>query len=43
MLQTESYAQAVPRWNNLQPPEVLDRVLKLRMACSAVLSRTDRP
>ncbi|MGH3822533.1 MAG: helix-turn-helix domain-containing protein [Pseudonocardiaceae bacterium] len=43
MLQTEGYAQALLRWNNLQPPEVLERVLKLRMARSAALSRTDRP
>ncbi len=43
MLQTEGYAQALLRWNNLQPPEVLERVLKLRMDRSAVLSRADRP
>jgi hypothetical protein len=43
LLQTEGYAQAHLRWNNLQPPEVLERYLKLRMARSAALSRTDRP
>ncbi|PZS39047.1 MAG: hypothetical protein DLM62_10385 [Pseudonocardiales bacterium] len=43
MLQTEGYAQALLRWNNLQPPEVLERVLKLRLARSAALNRTDRP
>ncbi|MGH3831720.1 MAG: helix-turn-helix domain-containing protein [Pseudonocardiaceae bacterium] len=43
MLQTEGYAQALLRWNNLRPPEVLERILKLRMARSAALSRTDRP
>ncbi|MGH3601571.1 MAG: helix-turn-helix domain-containing protein [Pseudonocardiaceae bacterium] len=43
VLQTEGYAQALLRWNNLQPPEVLERMLKLRMARSAALSRSDRP
>lgn len=43
MLQTEGYAQALLHWNNLHPPEVLERMLKLRMARSAALSRTDRP
>lgn len=43
MLQTEGYAQALLRWNNLQPPEVLERVLKLRLGRSAALSRSDRP
>lgn len=43
MLQTEGYAQALLRWNNLEPPEVVERILKLRMARSAALSRTDRP
>ncbi|MGH3865647.1 MAG: helix-turn-helix domain-containing protein [Pseudonocardiaceae bacterium] len=43
MLQTEDYAQALLRWNRLHPPEVLDRMLKLRMGRSAALSRTDRP
>ena len=42
-LQTESYTQALLRWNNLHPPEVLERMLKLRMARSAALSRTARP
>ena len=42
MLQTEGYAQALLRWNNLQPPEVLERVLKLRMARSAALGRSHR-
>ncbi|MGH3773247.1 MAG: helix-turn-helix domain-containing protein [Pseudonocardiaceae bacterium] len=42
MLQTEGYAQALLRWNNLLPPEVLEQVLKLRMARSAALSRADR-
>jgi transcriptional regulator with XRE-family HTH domain len=43
LLQTESYARALLRWNSLHPPEVLDRVLKLRMARSDALSRTNRP
>jgi transcriptional regulator with XRE-family HTH domain len=43
MLQTEGYAQALLRWNNLQPPEVLERMLKLRLARSTALSRADRP
>jgi transcriptional regulator with XRE-family HTH domain len=43
LLQTEGYAQAHLRWNNLQPPEVLEQVLKLRMGRSAALSRADRP
>ncbi|MGH3933339.1 MAG: helix-turn-helix domain-containing protein [Pseudonocardiaceae bacterium] len=43
MLQTEGYAQALLRWNNLQTPEVLERILKLRLTRSAALSRTDRP
>jgi transcriptional regulator with XRE-family HTH domain len=43
MLQTESYAQAMLRWNNLQPPEVMEQVLKLRMGRSATLGRADRP
>ncbi len=42
LLQTEGYAQALLRWNNLQPPEVLERVLKLRMGRSTALSRSDR-
>jgi len=42
ILQTEGYAQALLRWNNLQPPEILERMLKFRMARSAALSRTDR-
>ena len=43
MLQTEGYARTLLRWNNLQPPEVLERVLKLRMERSTALSRIDRP
>ncbi|MGH3945819.1 MAG: helix-turn-helix domain-containing protein, partial [Pseudonocardiaceae bacterium] len=43
LLQTEGYAQALLRWNNLQPPEVLEQVLKLRMGRSAALSRSNRP
>jgi transcriptional regulator with XRE-family HTH domain len=43
LLQTEGYARALLQWNNLQPPEVLERVLKLRMERSAALSRVDRP
>lgn len=43
MLQTEGYAQAMLRWNNLQPPEVTEQVLKLRMGRSAALSRADLP
>ncbi|MGH3822529.1 MAG: helix-turn-helix domain-containing protein [Pseudonocardiaceae bacterium] len=43
MLQTEGYAQALLRWNRLHEPEVIERLLKLRMARSAVLSRADRP
>jgi transcriptional regulator with XRE-family HTH domain len=43
MLQTEGYAQSLLRWNNLHEPEVLERMLKLRMGRSAALSRTDRP
>jgi transcriptional regulator with XRE-family HTH domain len=42
-LQTEGYAQALLRWNILQPPDVLERMLKLRMARSAALSRSNRP
>ncbi len=43
MLQTEGYAQALLRWNRLHEPEVIERLLKLRMARGAVLSRADRP
>jgi hypothetical protein len=43
MLQTEGYAQALLRWNNLEPPEVRERMLTLRLARSAALSRPDRP
>ncbi|MGB7799082.1 MAG: helix-turn-helix transcriptional regulator [Pseudonocardiaceae bacterium] len=43
MLQTEGYAQALLRWNNLQPPEVRERILKLRIERSAALSRSHRP
>ncbi len=43
MLQTEGYAQALLRWNNLQPPAVLEQVLKLRLGRSAALGRADRP
>ncbi|MGH3871222.1 MAG: helix-turn-helix domain-containing protein [Pseudonocardiaceae bacterium] len=43
LLQTEGYAQAQLRWNNLHEPEVLEQVLKLRIARSAALSRSERP
>ncbi len=43
MLQTEGYAQALLCRNSLQPPEVRERILKLRLARSAALSRSDRP
>lgn len=43
LLQTEGYAQAQLRWNSLHEPEVVERVLKLRMGRSAVLNRTGRP
>ncbi|MGH3916124.1 MAG: helix-turn-helix domain-containing protein [Pseudonocardiaceae bacterium] len=43
MLQTEGYAQALLRWNKLHQPEVVERILKLRMGRSAALSRPHRP
>ncbi len=43
LLQTESYARALLRWNHLEPPEVLEWILKLRLARSAALGRSDRP
>jgi transcriptional regulator with XRE-family HTH domain len=43
MLQTEGYARALLRWNNWEPPEVLERFLKLRLERGAALSRLDRP
>ncbi|MGH3928287.1 MAG: DUF5753 domain-containing protein, partial [Pseudonocardiaceae bacterium] len=43
LLQTEGYAQALLRWNNLHEPEVVERVLKLRMGRSTALSRSNRP
>ncbi|MGH3852448.1 MAG: helix-turn-helix domain-containing protein [Pseudonocardiaceae bacterium] len=43
MLQTEGYAQALLRWRGLHEPQVADRLLKLRLGRSAVLSRADRP
>jgi transcriptional regulator with XRE-family HTH domain len=42
-LQTEAYAWALLRRNVLEPPEVRERMLKLRLARSAELSRTHRP
>ncbi|MGH3920289.1 MAG: Scr1 family TA system antitoxin-like transcriptional regulator, partial [Pseudonocardiaceae bacterium] len=41
LLQTEGYAQALLHWNNLHEPEVVERVLKLRMGRSAALSRSN--
>lgn len=43
MLQTEGYAQALLRWSRLHEPEVVERLLKLRLGRSAVLNRADRP
>lgn len=43
MLQTEGYAQTLLSWNKLHEPEIVERLLKLRMERSAVLSRADRP
>jgi transcriptional regulator with XRE-family HTH domain len=42
-LQTEAYAWALLRRNVLEPPEVRERLLKLRLGRSAELSRTHRP
>jgi transcriptional regulator with XRE-family HTH domain len=43
MLQTEGYAQALLRWSKLHEPQVVERLLKLRLGRGAVLSRADRP
>jgi Domain of unknown function (DUF5753) len=43
MLQTEGYARALLRWSRLHEPEVVERLLKLRLGRGAVLSPTDRP
>lgn len=43
LLQTEGYAQALLRWSGLHEPQIVEHLLKLRLARSAVLSRTDRP
>ncbi len=43
MLQTEGYAQALLRWNKLHEPEVVERLLKLRIGRSAALNRAHRP
>ncbi|MGQ0775270.1 MAG: helix-turn-helix domain-containing protein [Pseudonocardiales bacterium] len=43
ILQTEGYAQALLRWNKLHEPEIVERLLKLRMGRSAALSRPHRP
>ncbi|MBV9140699.1 MAG: helix-turn-helix domain-containing protein [Pseudonocardiales bacterium] len=43
MLQTEGYAQALLRWSGLHEPQVVERLLKLRLGRSVVLNRTDRP
>ena len=43
MLQTEGYAQALLRWSRLHEPQVVERLLKLRLGRGAVLNRADRP
>jgi hypothetical protein len=43
LLQTEGYAQALLRWSKLHEPQVVERLLKLRLGRSAILSRTHRP
>jgi transcriptional regulator with XRE-family HTH domain len=43
MLQTEGYAQALLRWSKLHEPQIVERLLKLRLGRGAILSRIDRP